>query len=86
MCFSVDLSQLQDFMLTLVKHAHVYSILIFTKIKSIRKGGQAPRVPRAPPLATPLNGNNKIVYINGVYNREISNDELSYLFFLSSEL
>ena len=39
MCFFVDLSQLQDFIPTLVKNAHVNSRLLFTKKKSTGKKG-----------------------------------------------
>ena len=52
MCFFVDLSQLQDFVPTLAKTAHVNSRLLFTKKKNLpEKEG---RVPRVPPLGTPL--------------------------------
>ena len=39
MCFFIDLLQLQDFMQTLVKNAHVYSRLLSTKKKTPEKGG-----------------------------------------------
>ena len=50
MCLIVDLSQLQDFMPTLVKNAHVYSRLLFTKKNPPEKGGTGLKGPPLAPL------------------------------------